>query len=55
LLDKDEKWELALLGRNVTDEIYLLSAAGVPAQFGANFGSSNRGSVVELQFNWFFR
>lgn len=55
LLDKDEKWELALLGRNVTDEIYLLTATGVPAQFGANFGSSNRGSVVELQFNWFFR
>ncbi|MEO1404950.1 MAG: TonB-dependent receptor, partial [Pseudomonadota bacterium] len=55
LLDKDEKWELALLGRNVTDEIYLLTAAGVPAQFGADFGSVSRGSVVEVQFNWFFR
>ena len=55
LLDKDEKWELALLGQNVTDEIYLLTSAGVPAQFGANFGASNRGSVFELQFNWFFR
>ena len=55
LLDKDEKWELALLGRNVTDEIYLLTGAGVPAQNGAYFGASNRGRVVELQFNWFFR
>ncbi|MEO0465669.1 MAG: TonB-dependent receptor [Pseudomonadota bacterium] len=54
LRDKDEKWELAFLGRNVTDEVYILAAAGVPAQNGLYFGAGSRGSVYELQFNWFF-
>lgn len=54
VFDKDDRWELALLGRNVTDEIFLITGASVPAQNGAFFGTTNRGSVVELQFNWFF-
>lgn len=52
LNDKDERWQLALLGTNVTDELYLLTAAGVPAQNGAYFTATNRESVYELQFNY---
>ncbi|MEM7280221.1 MAG: TonB-dependent receptor [Pseudomonadota bacterium] len=51
LNDKDERWQLALLGRNITDETYVITAAGVPAQNGAYFASSNRGSIYELNFN----
>lgn len=52
LNDKDERWQLALLGTNVTDEVFILTAAGVPAQNGAFFASSNRESVYELQFRY---
>lgn len=51
IIDKNDRWELAFLGQNVTDEVYLVSAAGVPAQNGAFFASSNRGAVYEVQFN----
>ncbi|MEM9739088.1 MAG: TonB-dependent receptor [Pseudomonadota bacterium] len=54
LRDKDNRWELVLLGRNVTDEIYIIAGGGVPTQNGAFFGASNHGAVYELQFNWFF-
>ena len=52
LHDKDERWQLAVLGSNVTDELYMLTAGTVPAQNGAYFATTNRESVWELQFNY---
>ncbi len=54
LTGNDGNWTLAALGRNINDEIFLITAAGVPAQNGAFFSSVNRGSVYELQFNYFW-
>ncbi|MEM9403843.1 MAG: TonB-dependent receptor [Pseudomonadota bacterium] len=54
LLDKNDRWQLALFGRNITDELFVLTAGGVPAQNGAYFASTSRGEVYELNFNYNF-
>lgn len=61
VIGDDDRWELALIGRNLTNKYYLLFAGdrtggtGVPLTIGEQRGTVARGREVSLQLNWNFR
>ena len=54
LAPETEQWEIAILGKNISDEIILLNGADVPAQSGAAFGNMSIGRTYEVQFKYNF-
>lgn len=60
IMGGDDSWELAILGRNLTNKYYLLYAgdrtggASVPLTIGEQRGVVARGREISLQFKWAF-